>query len=85
MALYKLHVKQFSYHVCDNSFNKLFSRSTQMTSSDASEKTTTGIPLFSCYSTDKRNVDWEGDPWELVQKKCDEGIFTDEAFSEGKT
>ena len=56
-----------------------------MTSSDGSEKTTTGIPLFSCYSTDKRNVDWEGDPWELVQKKCDEGIFTDEAFSEGKT
>ena len=63
---------------------KITFRSTTVTSSGATERTTTGIPLFSCQSTDKRNVDWEGDPWELVKKKCDEGIFTDETFSEGK-
>lgn len=40
--------------------------------------------MFNCSEVDGRNVFWEGDPWELVTKKCDEGSFTDETFSNGK-
>ena len=44
---------------------------------------TTNVPQLSCSSIDKRGVEWEGDPWEHVNKTCDEGIFTNETFSEG--
>ena len=48
------------------------------------DSTSSTTPMFNCSEVDGRNVFWEGDPWELVQKKCDEGSFTDETFSNGK-
>ena len=26
---------------------------------------------------------WKGEPWELVEKSCDEGSFENESFTEG--
>jgi hypothetical protein len=46
--------------------------------------TTSGFPLYNCNDRDQRDVEWTGEPWELVQKNCDEGIFTEEKFTNGK-
>ena len=52
--------------------------------STSTTKTTTEDSLLNCRAVDGRNVLWEGHPWELVQKSCDEGCLTDNSFTNGR-
>ena len=45
---------------------------------------TSGQPLYNCSAEDQRNVTWSGGPWDNVTKECDEGLLTDETFTNGQ-
>lgn len=47
------------------------------------DSTTSDTPSLSCSERDGRMVLWEGEPWELVRKSCDEGSFENESFTAG--
>ena len=39
--------------------------------------------LSRCHEFDSRGVEWQGDPYERVNKSCNEGNFHDDKFVEG--
>ena len=56
---------------------------TSIRTTEKSAETTTTPQLFDCNEEDSREILWEAEPWETVNKTCNEGSLSNETFVEG--